>query len=205
VGEERLVLALEHTADVEAVGGMKALALMSAHRLHVIEGKSPSAPEPRIVDKAPAGAMIRMRVDGPVRDDQVRFLRFEKLRHLGVARLIHDRGAVDFAEEHGLHSEDFTRAPGFFPANGCGFGCGLARYPGLARGQIDARDIVPGGSGQREQAARTRLGVVRMPADHEDPQFGRIRTLGTQAVATEKHENGKQLHELELGVHMPAL
>src|SRR6185437_14025149 len=110
--------------------------------LKIIEIELAAAVQPGIVGEQGSGAVVAMRVDWPVREDDVGILGREKLFEVGVSRIIDFGIAIDLARENGLRAQngaDFFRLR---RADGRRFVRGVSGDAGLSACEIEEGYVV---------------------------------------------------------------
>jgi hypothetical protein len=123
--------------------------------------------------------MVHVRVDRPVREDDVRLLRRDELRHR-VDMCVGQFGrAIDLTEVARSRAEDPARRLRLGSANPRGVGERLPFDAALAAREVEDRHGVAGRRIAGERAAAAGFRIVGMPADADDRQSRRAR-LGTR-------------------------
>ena len=95
IGKAGLALLVFHLGDIDIVVGPEDLRLLTQLHLVEIEGKLPTAAEPRVVSQQGGGTVVGMGVDWPVGEDHIGPLGQEDLTKFFVPAHIHFRMTIN--------------------------------------------------------------------------------------------------------------
>ena len=108
-----------------------------------------------------------MAVNGPVGQDDVRFLAVNQLSHFLIALQIDFCVAIDLVHENVACSGDLAGSLGLLNPYCSGLGVGFAGDAGLAAGKVNTYDFVTCGGKKAHCAAGAGFGVVGMSANNQ--------------------------------------
>lgn len=118
VGEASGLFAVHAESDIDVVGGMEDLRLAALIGSEVIQVEGAASLMPGIEDQVEGGAVIAVRVNRPVGEDNVGALGLEQLADLAVAGAVDLSGAVDLAGKDGPRVKDRAGFEGLGGADG---------------------------------------------------------------------------------------
>src|SRR5262249_62312622 len=118
VREQGLFLSLPRGGDVHVGGRHETQRLAAAVDLEEIEGKPLARPKVGSQRQQTRRLVVRVRVDRPVRENDIRLFRGQQIEQGFRPLPVHFRGAVDLAGENCLGAEDLARGFGLGGADG---------------------------------------------------------------------------------------
>ena len=87
--------------DIHVLRRIELLRLGAGHHFEIIKLERLPEPKPGVINKERGGTVVRMRVHGPVRKNQVGLQTFQQLAKLPIARRIDFRVAVNLPGKDG--------------------------------------------------------------------------------------------------------
>ena len=118
VCEKGGLLFLSNRGDIYVIGGMEVHGLRSQVHFVVIELERVPSRGPGAERQQTRRLMIGMRVDGPLREDDIGLLDRNQFRERLCGRAIDDSRAIDLAREYGFRAKNLTGRNGFGRSRG---------------------------------------------------------------------------------------
>ena len=135
-------LALLCVSDVDIIGRVKLLCLLSLIYFEIVKIEFLTTFNPSVVNQQRCDAMVPMCIDRPVRKNYIWLFVLQNFAEIIIAGPIYFRIAIHLPGKYRPCSQDRTSLLTFRRANGCGLLCGLAGNPSFPASQIEHSDFM---------------------------------------------------------------
>ena len=170
VGEERGLLPRAHRGYIHIVGRMESVGLGAEVHFVVEQLELPSAREPGAEGERARSLVIQVRIDGPLREQDVRPLRRHQLGQRLSGLAVHARRAVHLSREERRCAKNLAGRQAFRRADGGRLFMRFAANARLSAGQVNDGYVVPRFDVAGERSSASGFGIVGVTSDADDLQ-----------------------------------